>query len=234
MKRQVVMNTNILKIIVIAALLITTVYSCENDEVCKSGDCYTMDIKGSVCVMPEGAGLRDVPVEVHHLRYSGQTLSKKVGSGRTDKNGEFEFKGKVDRNWKGEVFEVTIPSQNDYINVENRFLIKNDRYTFVYMSKLNFVFYNKAQLTINLNRTQNDEFDQFYFGYFFLNDGYAQWLIISSDPKPTSTFQIETAADIYTKILWQKMRQPNWEPISEKFDSLICRQDVNNVITINY
>ena len=162
-------------------------------------------------------------------------LERKVASGKTNKNGEFDFKTTIDtksfENWH---LVVKIPEQKNYITVSENFR-RFDIYCEDALKNINFIFYNKASLTINFIRTQTDEFDQLYFGYFFLNNNIAHWLFVGSEPKPTTTsFQIETAADVYIKILWQKFELTNWEPVSEFVDSLICKQNSKNVININY
>ena len=228
------MNTNILKIIVIVLLLTTSAHSCEKEEnLCKSGNCITVDIKGSVRNMPAGEGIPDVPVEVRLVK-SGTIFSPttKAGSGKTDRNGVFEFKGTIDQSFGGTHISVKIPYQKDYINILNEEQFWNLDYATLNLTNLNFVFYNKAQLTINVNRTQTDEFDKFYLGHFFFDRYYPRWVMIEQDQKPSKILHIETAADVYTKIRWDKWK--NGEQTSVNIDSLICRQNENNIININY
>jgi hypothetical protein len=233
------MKTNIFKIAAVVLLLTASVPSCEDDSDykpdCASGRCETVNIKGSLRVVPSGDGLRGVPVEVILVNHAGKwNTSKKVVSGKTDRDGVFNFNVTIDINSfeNNHHLRVMIPNQKDYINISN--LEHFFRYDENALSNIHFEFYNRAQLTIHLNRTQTDEFDEFALGHFFLIGGYGRLLFIERDPapKPARTFQIETAADVYTKIVWTKSL--NREEIFQNFDSLICRQNSNNVINVNY
>ena len=226
------MNTKILKITAVILLLAVTAQSCDYEKSCQSGDCETVDIKGSVRVQPSGEGLPNVPVTVELIRTSGQTLAKKVGSGRTDKNGVFDFKGTVDKSFGGNSFylKVSIPYQNNYLNVANEFdIMSND---FASLRNINFEFYNKAQLTINIKRTQTEKFDSFLVDSFVDDIFHNFTFTISYQNARDATRQIETVTDVYTKIWWWKML--DGKEIYRKVDSLICKQNVNNVFTINY
>ena len=94
------MNSNTLKIIAFILILAASAHSCEYldyENSCPSGNCKAVTIKGSVRVLPSGEGLPDVPVTAETIRYSGTTIARKVGSGKTDKNGEFNFEGTIDK-----------------------------------------------------------------------------------------------------------------------------------------
>jgi len=229
------MKTYSLKITAIVIFLAATAHSCEKEEICKSGDCITVDIKGSVRVLPSGEGLPNVPVEVDLIKNGTLwNFGRKVGSRKTDRNGEFDFKGTIDRTFEASYISVEIPNQKNYINISNEKRFWYPNYANLNLTNLNFVFYNKASLTINLNRTQTDVFDVFFVLSTIENDfenRKNRFYTLYSDAK-NATRQFETSADVYTKIWVYK--QINEESILESVDSLICRQNENNIININY
>ena len=236
------MKANFIKTTAVILLLAASAHSCFDEEPdCKTGRCIKVRFKGTVRVLPSGEGLKNVPVKVT-ISKDGQMgrPHKNVGSGKTNKNGEFDFNGIIDLSFGGTLLKASIPSQDKYFNVSNEIYFTrldfNNTNMLNALKRINFVFYNKASLTINLNRTLTDEFDWISIGYFpaFREYPYPRGLYRGSEPKPTATFQVETAADIYTKIQWQKFIHFNNEPISVFVDSLICKQNVNNVININY
>ena len=234
------MKANFVKIAVIALVLAVSVYSCFDEEYkpdCKTGDCITLNIKGFLRVQPSGEGLRDVLVEVSHIIGGAVFLrGGKIGSGKTNKNGEFDFNVTIkpnDDSW----IKVIIPSQNKYINISNEKVFLSKKITHELkddLKKINFDFYKKTTLTINLIRTLSDDFDEFNLAYTFLNYRNSSLLIYENYSKTTTNknIQIETAADVYTKIVWNK--RLSGVEISKSIDSLICKQNVSNVIIINY
>ena len=236
------MKTSLLKIIALALFIAASAFSCEwlmDDGIykpdCASGDCVTLKINGSVREMPSGEGLPNVPVNVSFITGWLSANSIKVGTGRTDRNGEFDFLVKINRNDASSLrvsIPVSIPEQKNYINSSSNELLWLWKKYMETQSNIHFEFYNKASLTINLNRTQNDEFDWFNLGHFSAHNINPRWLLSGAAPETNTAIQVETAADVYTKIILRKRLNP--ETMSEFADSLICRQNVNNVININY
>jgi len=231
------MKTNIFKTTLIVMLLTLSSNSCEKDKYepdCKSGDCVDVNIKGSLRVKPSGEGLGDVPVEVRFVKTGTIfNMEKKVGSGKTNKNGEFDFKVKINSN-DGTYLRVVIPEQKNYIyftNDKSFWVLDNPA-----LRNINFEFYNRASLTINLKRIQTDVFDRFDVRAVFV-DGNNQVLVNNYLYRTTNLnandaiIQIETVADVYTKIEWWKQHDLT---LTEDIDSLICKPNVNNEFTINY
>ena len=226
------MKTHFLKIFVIAVFIAASANSCESiEETCKRRTCITLNIAGSVRVQPSGNGIRNVPVTVS---YSGGQWIRELGSGKTDKNGNFNFNVKFPLN-EGGLFYVNIPVQNKYFNprIDTEIIVGQNEDTYANLQNIHFDFYNKAQLTINLNRTQTDEFEYFTI-LSWIEEDFARrknrFYTLYPDARD-ATRQIETAADVYTKIwCWKEYGNITTESV----DSLICKQNVNNVININY
>ena len=226
------MKTNILKTSTALLLLVAFFFlsSCEGEYKpnCEKGGCKLVNIKGAVYVKPSGTGLENIPVEVTF----GQ---RKLASGKTDENGEFNFYTTIDTTSFGIYtnLNVTIPKQKNCFSIPQdakRIFRSFDEES---LKNINFVFYNMASLTINLNRTQTDVFDRFNVTTEFV-DEYVMynWYFIKNPNQETSSWHVVTPADVYTRIWWQKML--DGKEIFISVDSLICRQNENNVFNINY
>ena len=235
------MKTYLYKIIAITLFLAACAFSCEKENMgkyapdCKTGNCVSVNIRGALRVKPSGAGLNNVPVNVYfdnsHLsRVPIFTTQRKVATGKTNKNGEFDFKVTIDtKTFEDFRLIVEIPEQKKYIAVSGYFKSFGSINEEV-IQNINFVFYEKTTLTINLIRTQTDEFDYFSGTYRFDNN-YRTLLPTIRDSK-NAIWQIETGADVYTKITWIKRFKE--KTIYENADSLICKPKINNVYNINF
>jgi len=162
-----------------------------------------------------------------------------LASGKTDNNGKFNFNTTIDSTFFRDYFlSIRVPTDTTYISVpssggmnfnEERFYEFNSNA----LENINFEFYPKTFLTIKLHRTLLDNFDYFTVDHHFTNAfGYDDYLITGPQYATDTTFKVETAANIYTKIVWKKTiigGQSN-----EQTDSLICTNNGANVFDINY
>ena len=208
---------------------------------CETGNCVILDFKVSVIVKPSGTGMNDIPVEVDFFTFRTYPAhNKRIGSGKTNKNGEFNMKVTIDKNSFDEYFlRVSVPGQEGYISNPyngggSEYISKSfhnfDEDAF---QNINFEFYKETILTINLNRTQTDDFESFFVAPFVENIFYP-WTYSSNDSKNATShiLQFQTAADLYTKVRWGKLLNTGEQVIH--IDSLICRTSTNNVFNINF
>ena len=243
------METNVFKIMLIVLLLVAGACSCQKwvdkqlekkyEPDCAAGNCITANIRGSLHVKPSGEGLKKIPVTIY-FRSTMYMLpaQKKVASGKTNSNGEFDFSVTIDTtSFEDHRLIVEIPGQKNYFamptigNSHEKYQRIFSDYNEDVLKNINFVFYRKATLTINFKRTQVDDFDSFYFDYSF--DGNSGFSAISEESlKHKNKFQIETAADVYTKMRWWK--RLNGEIFFETVDSLFCGKNSKNEFSINY
>lgn len=239
------MKAHIFRISAIVLFITASAHSCDFGDLdehkyipdCNSGGCVTVNIKGAVYVKPSGTGLNKIPVEVKFIKKSGVWFpeTNKVVSGKTNKNGEFNFQVTIDTmDFEGYRLLVNIPKQENYVSLEAHPSIGIgtvqrwfEDFEEEALQNIKIEYYKKAILTINLNRTQIDDFEDFYLTYSFDgNPGF--WAIERQSLNSLNdTFQFETAADVYTKISWRKGGQ-------YYTDSLICKQNSKNVINIDY
>lgn len=207
---------------------------------CKTGNCMSVNIKGSLLVKPSGEGLKNIPVEVYFERNSSAWIpeKRKVVSGKTNKNGDFDFKVTINtKSFEDYHLYVRIPEQKNYISATRpygEFIWRNfDSYDEDELKEnIIFEFYKKAIFTINFIRKQTDYFDSFSCN-ISISGSRGIWNMNEESIKLTNGIvQLETVADVYTIIQWTKYL--NYNKVECKSDSLICRQNSNNIININY
>jgi len=235
---------NLIRQLILLISMVCFFTACAKNDlpVCNSDNCINVNIKGSLYVKPTGEKLDNIPVEVFFFPKDMGLISfdKKVISGKTDKNGAFNFNVAIDttlflNNW----LRVRIPQIKNYFT--EMWWSGNEEYMWIDFSSydkeaiqnINFRFYKKAILTINYKRTQTDDLELLLVFLSFDNNPATSYIISNSNSTSAEvTRQYEVAADVYTKILWEKRLKGGERHI--EIDSLICRQNNNNVININY
>jgi len=242
------MKAYFIKTTVIVLFLSASAFSCEKEDMkpympdCETGNCVSVNIKGSLIVKPSGEGLMNIPVVIFFRKCEGRIPvfcdERKVVSGKTNKNGEFDFRVKINpRSFKDYNLIVEIPEQKNYITTDrsasaDKIIQYFTDFNEDALKKINFEFYKKAMLTINFIRTQTDYFDSFSCT-ISISGSRGLWGMNEESIKLTNGIvQLETVADVYTIINWAKYL--NYNLIEYKSDSLICRQNSNNKININY
>ena len=233
--------------------LTITAFSCEKEDMkkyepnCRTGNCVDVNIRGTLVVKPEGTGLRNIPVVVYFYKGSRVPLfpvERKVASGKTNRNGEFDFKVTINtRSFEEHYLIVKIPEQKNYFTIHSEYGATFDMNHRIYrdynaedFKSINFEFYRKTNLTINLNRTQTDDIARLNvlpeFVGAYVGSGMTNFQLFEDELKTTNKLQWVTAADVYTYITWIKSLS-NGERKTYS-DSLICLPNVNNVFNINY
>jgi len=240
-----------LKTTVIVLFLTASTFSCEKDSMkmyepdCETGNCVSVNIKGSLIVKPSGEGLKikNVPIEVYFSRITSAWIpaKRRIILGKTNKNGDFDFRVTIDtKSFEDNYLIVKVPAQKNYFcssefGVErNNFKIYS-KYNEEVLKNITFEFYKKTNLSINLNRTNNDDIETLYVHQFFdgkIDAGNSMHILSEAELVTINKVQHETAADVYTYIHWRKLMK-NGEDKSY-VDSLICKPNVNNVYTINF
>jgi len=202
----------------------------------KSENCISVNIKGALYVKTTGEALKNIPVEVYfYQRTQGVVvippLEQKVASGKSDKNGKFNFKVTIDTTHFIDFYlSINVKQIANYLSVTQTTDSYIQRLFYNFdpdaLQNISFEFYKKAILTINLKRTQTDNFRYFEVRCGLGGKGSICFMSDSKSAK-NKILQEETAADVYTKIRWIK-------DDTEQIDSLICRANKENTININY
>jgi hypothetical protein len=226
-----------------AAAVITlgfAMYSCQLDQEqpkC-TGNCIDIIIGGRVYAVPDGAAFPNVSVDVFWGGTQFMSLATyRVASGKTDNNGYFSFNANINPGWFKDYIlhaNITVEADTNYItdSYTNRKLFSN--LNIAELQNINFKFYRKTNLTIKLERTQKDSIEylnvthEFGSGIFYSD--YAHH--INNGDFPTSeVIKIKTAANVYTKITWNK----EVGGVSNiQTDSLFCTKNGDNVYNLNY
>lgn len=230
--------TNLFVALIILTVLIS---ACKKNLPFCWHDCADLKINGRVFDNTNGEPFENIPVEVMLLR-NGRCFGctqYKVEAGKTDANGQFNFDIRFDstrlRDYHLSVripddtsyFITPIPFSAPYSEVRLYDSVSNA------LQNLEFKFYPKTLLTIRLHRAQADQFDLFSVVSIFdstAEHGYED--IPGSQFATDTTFQFQTAADIYTKIISTKSVMV--VPVSERIDSILCTRNGPNVIDIDY
>ena len=240
------MKSNIFILVSIIIFITISAFSCQKwvdnmlekkyEPDCTSGNCVKVNIKGRVYVKPSGSGLNKIPVDVFFVKQSGAWFpdTRKVVSGKTNNNGEFDFRVTIDTtSFEDYSLMVSIPEQKNYMRSPNNI---NEVTVFRSFKKealqnIKVEYYKKTILTINLNRTQTDYFDSFWLYYSFENITHIAGESLSFQSALDKTRQFDVPANILINIWWEKIIGDERNVYR---DSLICFPNRNNVFNINY
>ena len=77
LKKIIAMITGFSKTIAVVLLITASAHSCNKEAEmykpdCESGNCRTVNIKGSLKIKPSGEGLNKIPVEVNFYKRGGK------------------------------------------------------------------------------------------------------------------------------------------------------------------
>jgi len=166
--------------------------------------CSKSNINGSLRVIPSGEGLANVPVEVSQIK-----------NGTLWSTGRKVASGKTDKNC---VFNLKGTIDQSFVTT---YLDVSIPYQKNYINvSIEERFWNPNYATLDLSKLD-----------FVFYNRESCYITTSQNARDTIR-QVVTAADVYTKIwLWKRI---NGELILESVDSLICKQNVNNLFNLYY
>ncbi len=207
--------------------------SCKKDAPTCTGNCVDVTISGRAYLKTDDSGLAGVPVEVNWAKAIAFSDTYKIASGNTASDGRFSFHVTIDSNFfKDHFLVVSIPEDTNYLAI-NSYEIRFSGLAVADMQNIEFVFYPKANLTINLHRVSFDNFlyfsvDHIYTNSFIIGD----YSLTGSQYAKDTSFTVTTSADIYTKIIWTKSITA-YNSVDQT-DSLICKRNSLNSFDINF
>ena len=157
-----------------------------------------------------------------------------IDSTLTNAEGKYTFSLNIDNSrFKHELLNTIAVIPNNYVSpiglehstvgISTSGIYSNN------MSLITLYLLPKAHLTINLNRTMNDQFDQFYLYYDY---GGRQYWPVGGYLSTAQTYNVVTAAGVKTTFRWLKKLSGN--TTSESQDSIICFPNSVNQVTMNY
>ena len=210
-------------------------FACAKEDAKCIGKCAKITISGQVVDTPNQAGIANIPIKIF-LRSGGPGIgpvTKDIDVITTDKQGNFKTTINIDTSQfpryklyiKPIISELYIdPFEGEDYKYYDHF--QKD------ISNLKFVLFYKTLLKIHLRNTQNETFNDFSLFYTFTYTRRGTFDHRGLPPLKDTTIITETAANIYTRIYWDKTYVPGQTKYFS--DSIICTKDGNNNYVLNY
>lgn len=218
------------------------IFSCKKDLPSCHGNCTPILITGKAYVVPGSTPLPNISVEANFSinRYCIGCTFYSIGTEKTKNDGTFSIQRTIDTSYfKDYHLNVRIPPDSNYIILPHEGgHVWIDNYSPTAFRNLNFEYYRKTTVHINLHRTKSDA-----FAYTFVYNQYESpafgeqpgggYVSISGQRPADTSFTFSTPADVFTKIIVEKKLTPNG-PFIKQIDSLKCISNNPNIIDINY
>jgi hypothetical protein len=230
---------NIMKIkLVLLYLTCLLITSCKKQTLICEGNCYSLNIKGNVINGITNKNESNVPLIVEQLKPNTSIITsfKTVKDFVSGPNGSFNVFADIDSTMfeKRYYLRIMMKKNDNFLTLPIR---GEENYLYDIKSKsfdsLNIVVYPKANLKINLNRTQNDNFQSFSVSYYFKNSPeFNAYYISSPNEIIKKEVIVPTSTDIFTKIIITK-RDLNGVN-TQKIDSIKCVKNKENIYNIDY
>ena len=196
---------------ILLTLLLVSIFinSCKKQAPVCTGNCGTINANGTVLNKLTTTSASGVPVSLSWVKFvGGFSQSEVIATVNSKADGSFNFTSNIDTTYfsKGYFLSLSVGKSNDYIILGYSGLIETRTYSFDQNAFQNrqFEVYKKANLKIKLHRTLNDNFQSYAITHsnvtdFFLYDYNVQSPQEVID-RNTSEINVETVADVYTKI----------------------------------
>jgi len=183
--------------------------ACKKQAPVCTSNCGTINANGNVINKQTNTNALGVPVSLSWVKFVGGFSQKEVIATVNSKiDGSFNFTSNIDTTYfsKGYFLSLSVGKSNDYIVLGYSGLIETRTYVFdqnAFQAK-QFEVYKKANLKLKLNRTLNDNFKSYAIAHANVGDFYLHNYNVQSPQevldRNTSEINIETVADVYTKI----------------------------------
>lgn len=231
----------ICKIIITAISFSIFTTACKKQAPICTANCESINANGKVVNKLTAANAAGVPVSLSWIKFvGGFSQSKVITTVNSKTDGSFNFTQNIDTTYfsKGYFLSLRVGKSNDYIILGYSGLIETRTYVFdqnAFRAKL-FEVYKKANLKLKLNRTLNDNFQSYAITYSNVADFYLHSYNVQSPQEVTnrniSEINIETVADVYTKIKTVKMFFNGTSTIT--LDSIKCTTNATSIYEINF
>ena len=213
-------------------LICSLLFSCEKE--C-TGNCAEITIIGKVVNATNKQGIANVPIQINWQEsgFGFFNFSLKFANTKTDNQGQFKISKEIDKaKFKTYYLQVDADIPEGFIDYYGQNKKKAD-YINQYqpVTDIRLEIYPEAPLTIKLVRNQNDNLKFLSLNYSY-HRPYGAGVFISTNSTNDTTFNVKTAANVYTKIEWSKNYGPG--QTSTFVDSILCSPSKTNVFTINY
>ena len=228
---------------VLLTLLLVSVFinSCNKQAPVCTGNCGTINANGSVVNKLTTTSVSGVPVSLSWVKFvGGFSQSEVIATINSKADGSFNFTSNIDTTYfsKGYFLSLSVGKSNDYLILGYSGVIETRTYSFdqnAFQTK-QFEVYKKANLKIRLHRTLNDNFQSFAITHsnvtdFFLYDYNVQSPQEVID-RNTNELNVETVADVYTKIKTVKAFANGTSTIT--LDSVKCTTNSTSIYDVTF
>lgn len=231
----------ICKILITAISFSIFTTACKKQAPVCTANCGSINANGKVVNKLTAANAAGVPVSLSWIKFvGGFSQSKVITTVNSKTDGSFNFTQNIDTTYfsKGYFLSLRVGKSNDYIILGYSGLIETRTYVFdqnAFQAKL-FEVYKKANLKLKLNRTLNDNFQSYAITYSNVADFYLHSYNVQSPQEVTdkniSEINIETVADVYTKIKTVKTFANGISTTT--LDSIKCTTNATSIYEINF
>ena len=222
----------------IAAMLSLLIASCTKEKIGKCrANCANIIISGQAWDSSYRKGLANLPVKLYWQDAGWCPICPEniIANSKTDADGRFYFNMSIDSSrFHGNALHIAVTMPTDYIaNVSHNGFMKASIGQYVpSVQNIRFHMYEAAKLNIKLQRTQTDNYIGFELYYLFDYTRGGIYGYFGPPPSLYTDFNVTAAANVYTKVSWQKWHSPG--VISTFVDSIKCVANTNNSITLEY
>ena len=232
-----------MRVAIIFSLLTILFISCKKEPqflACTS-NCKTFELQGRAYVGTTNIGLPNTKLRLRWEDFGNGCLycpgdKYDIYVGKTDASGNFKFTVTVDSSrFNNSSLKLITPDKENYFNSFVGYVNRSN----INQAPISIVYYPSTTLTLKLFKVQNDvlKFVNISHGWVQINgDGRTINLTDYSEVRPIAggdtTITFTTVADIPTIVKVSKRFPDNsFEDIK---DSIVCRKNQNNIITMYY
>lgn len=211
-------------------------FSCKKQTIVCTENCYNLNVNGKVVNALTNTNVSNVPLIIEQVKFLGIIPTSKIVqefSSKTD--GSFNESPSIDTTMfqNGYFLSLKVKENKDYMTLPRPGDYRSSDLATNSFDNLNIPVYPKANLTIKLNRNQNDNFQYFSVAYYFV-DSQDFFPFTRSSPQDINEKEIKvpTSADTFTKI---RVTKRNADGVTTStLDSIKCVKGGSNIYTVNF
>ena len=217
-------------LIILCLLLLN---SCKKQPIVCTGNCYPLNINGKTINSLTNTNASNVPLIIYQWY---RTVSRRdVAELNSNDNGLLDKTVSIDSTMfrNGYFLSIKMKENNEYMTLPNEDDIRLYDLSTNAFSNIVIPVYPKVNLTIKLNRIQNDNFQFFQVSYYFINNQeIIPFSILTPQDINKTELQVPTTVDLFTKIKVIKTSSNGAVTIS--LDSIKCVKNATNSFTVNF
>lgn len=226
-----------MKNVIVLLMAFCLICSCVKSDECKK-NCVDIRIKGQVKNMESNIGIPDVPVTIAWNSYRtwfGSPDVTPITKGKTDKFGNYDFLVAIDNSlFDKNYILASIPLDSNFLSfTSTRTDVRSYNITSSGLSNFVFELFPKAILSLKIIHPANSTIKSGQVGYSFreATSSYTHYWSRGNNMQDY-LIKFDTRANVFTKIFWAKYDANGI--FTEYKDSMICKQNIENVFQITF